>query len=156
VSETRDELTVKVSPNPNIYADWINSAYPNVTDQSIIGSQGDPDHDGMSNLFEFALGMDPAKSDATSSANGEARLPVQSWLTIGSSDYLSLEVRRPIGRTGITYSVKVSGNLVNWTDAVQAGTPASNGDGSETVVFRDTTSRSQAPKRFIRLTVTHP
>lgn len=156
VSETRDELTVNVSANQNVYADWINSAYPNVTDQNIIGPQADPDHDGVSNLFEFALGMDPAKSDAASWTNGQAGLPVQSWLTAGGADYLSLQVRRPIGRNGVTYLVKVSSDLVNWADAVQAGTPTPKGDGSETVIFRDTTPRNQAPKRFIRLKVTQP
>ena len=64
-------------------------------------------------------------------------------------------MRRPIGRTGITYAAEVSGALASWSAAVQDGSPVNNGDGTESVFFRDTVARGTAP-RFIRLKITQP
>lgn len=125
--------------------DWNNSA--------IAGNQADPDNDGISNLVEWALGLNPTKSDAVPWTASTPGLPVQTMLTIGGKGYLSLQVRRPTGRTGITYSAEVSSDLTNWSAAVQEGTASANGDGSETVIFRDTIPRDQAGKRFIRLKI---
>jgi hypothetical protein len=60
---------------------------------------------------------------------------------------------RPIGRPGITYAADVSSDLRLWVPGVQAAPPMSNGDGTETVIFRDTTPVPLAPARFMRLTV---
>jgi hypothetical protein len=60
---------------------------------------------------------------------------------------------RPIGRVGITYSAEVSSDLVNWSSAILAGPPSSNGDGTEIVVFRDVLSAGQVAARFIRLRI---
>lgn len=155
-AEVFNDLTVNVAANPNIYDDWINSAYPSTTDTSIIGPDADPDHDGISNRIEWALGLNPTKADAAPWTTGQAGLPVEGWWSDGMNTYLSLQVRRPIGLIGVTYSAEVTGDLTTWSAAVQVGTPTDDGDGSETVIFRDTLSRDQASRRYIRLKIIQP
>ncbi len=150
VAQDFSEMTVNVLANPNIFADWQSLMWPGVTDVNIIGPLADPDRDGVANLIEHALGT-------TANSASSAALPTSLWKNVSGTDYLALQVRRPIGRIGITYSAEVSSTLANgtWTAAVQEGAPAANGDGTETVIFRDTAARGTTP-RFIRLKITQP
>jgi hypothetical protein len=154
--ETSGDLAVTVTPNPNVYTDWINSYFPGALDPNVVGPQADPDQDSAGNTMEWALDLKPAIPDATAWTAGKAGLPVQAWQNVGGTDYLSLQVRRPVGRIGVTYSGEVSGNLINWNPAVQENPPTTNGDGSETVIFRDTVPRADAARRFIRLKLSQP
>ncbi len=150
VAQDFAEITVNVAANPNIFADWQSLTWPGVTDVNIIGPLADPDFDGVKNLIEHALG-----TIANNAAS--ASLPISVWRNVSGLDYLALQVRRPIGRIGITYSAEVCDTLAagTWTAAVQEGAPIANGDGTETVIFRDTIARGSAP-RFIRLKITQP
>jgi hypothetical protein len=152
-SEVRDQITVFVAANSNVFADWLSAAYPGVTNQSIVGPKADSDGNGITNLMEFALGLPPGKSNAAPWTAASAGLPVQSTLAVDGATYLSLQVRRPIGRLGVTYSAQVSDDLGSWTSGVQAGAAVTNGDSSETVTFRDTVPVSQSTRRIIRLNV---
>lgn len=38
---------------------WAGTAFPGVTDSTVIGASADPDGDGVPNLLEYALGSDP-------------------------------------------------------------------------------------------------
>ncbi len=144
------EIAVTVAANANIFADWQSLIWPGVTDANIIGPLADPDFDGVKNLIEHALG-----TIANSAAS--AALPTSIWRNVSGTDYLALQVRRPIVRIAITYAAEVSGTLAagTWTAAVQDGAPIANGDGTETVVFRDPIPRGTDP-RFIRLKITQP
>jgi autotransporter-associated beta strand protein len=126
-------------------ANWNNPA--------VAGDTADPANDGVSNLMKWALGMDPTKADAYQWKTGVAGLPIESTINVGGLNYLSLDVRRPIGLTGITYGATVTSDFLTWGNAVQQGTPTSNGDGSETVIFRDTVPIGPG-QRFIRLQIT--
>jgi hypothetical protein len=148
-----NELTVNVAASPHVYADWLATAFPGQTDETVIGASADPDQDGASNLLEWALGLDPAAPDATSSAEGIAGLPVAETWSDGTDTYLALHVRRPVGRLGVSYSAEASDDLLSWTPAIQAAAPLANGDGTETVVFRDTVPADTAPRRFLRIKV---
>ncbi len=142
------ELSITAAPNPNLFADWQSIAWPGISDPAIIAPLADPEHDGCVNLIEYALGTDPT-------AAGDGVLPGTVWRNVGGTEYLALEIRRPIGRTGITYSAEATGDLAGWSAAIQDGAPASNGDGTETLYFRDTVPRGTAP-RFLRLKITQP
>ena len=148
VAQDLVEIAINVAANPNIFADWQSLMWPSVTDTNIIGPLADPDLDGVSNLLEHALG-----TNATLPSS--AALPASMWRNVSGVDYLALQIRRPIGRIGVTYSAEVSGNLATWTAAAQDGAPVANGDGTETVIFRDTAPRGTDP-RFIRLKITQP
>jgi hypothetical protein len=145
------DLAVNVSPNPNIYEDWINLNFPGITDPAIVGIFADPDNDRAQNLLEFALGMDPNAADAFPFAPHQPGLPIGQLRSIFGTNYLSLVAKRPIGRIGINYASEVSNDLAAWAPGVQEGVPFSNGDGTETVIFRDPLPLSESSQRFIRL-----
>jgi uncharacterized delta-60 repeat protein len=96
----------------------------------------DPDFDGIPNLVEYALGLDPLTDSA-------AQMPQ----TVNNGTHLTYTYRRV--RSDITYSVEAGDNLaLPWSAAnVNQGTPA--GDGTTTATLPLT-----APEGFLRLRVT--
>lgn len=147
------DLAVSVNPNPNLYADWVALAFPGETNAARLAPDADPEGDGALNLLEFALGMNPAVPDAQPFAPGQPGLPIGAIQTLAGTNYLTLAVKRPIGRLNLLYVGQVSGDLAQWTQATLVGPPLDNGDGTETVVFRDTVPVPEADRRFIRLRV---
>lgn len=125
--------------------DWNNPA--------IAGNTADPDNDGAANLTEWALGMNPTASDIAPWKPGTPGLPKEAMTNMAAQNYLSIQVRRPIGLTGIIYQGKASGDLAGWTNAVREGSPVNNGDGSEIVILRDTVPFTEGSRRYIRLEV---
>ncbi|MDX6767580.1 MAG: LamG-like jellyroll fold domain-containing protein [Candidatus Methylacidiphilales bacterium] len=154
-AETNNELTITVSPNSAVFADFIQEAFPEGTNPALLIPNADPDGDGVSNLTEFALGMNPSLPDAkthTGLANG---LPA--WqIPDSGSGFLSFTMRRPKSLLDINYRVEVSGNLGTWSDALLTGPAQDNGNGTETLTYRDTVPMSSATKRFIRLRIEQP
>jgi Concanavalin A-like lectin/glucanases superfamily/BNR repeat-containing family member len=151
--EMSSDLAMNVSPNSNICEDWIALNFPGVTDPAIVGIFADPDNDRAQNLLEFALGMNPNSPDAFPFAPHQPGLPIGQIRSVFGTNYLSLLVKRPIGRIGINYASEVSSDLVTWTPGVQDGVPFNNGDGTETVIFRDPLPLTDSSQRFIRLKV---
>ena len=67
----------------------------------------------------------------------------------------TLTFRRSLTATDLTYNPQCGPTIGTWVAAtVQVGTPVSNGDGTETVTFRDNVSSTLASRRFMRLQVT--
>ena len=151
-AEISSDLAFTVAPNPNVFEDWIAQIFPGSTNAAVIGMLADPDNDRAANLLEFALGLNPNLSDALPFTSGNSGLPIGRIQNFSGTNYLSLLVRRPIGRLGITYTGEVSSNLFFWTSGILVGL-TNNGDGSETALFRDFIPMNQAPKRFIWLKV---
>jgi hypothetical protein len=151
--EMSGDLSVNVNPNPNVFEDWIAQYFPGTTNSGVIGILADPDGDRAQNLLEFALGMNPNAADAGPFGLHQPGLPKGSIQVVSGTNYLVLTVQRPIGRTGITYGAEVSGDLATWTAAVAVGPPINNGDGTESVVFRDVIPATEAAVRFIRLKI---
>lgn len=72
-------------------------------DANVSGPNADPDRDGVTNLVEYALGLEPK----TASASGLPQVSVQGsewWFTY----------TRPSDRADVTYTVEVSTNLSTW------------------------------------------
>ena len=112
----------------------------------------DPDNDGAANLLEYATGTDPL-------ADSSAQRPVQSIANIAGTNFLTLTFRRRTGASGVSIFVEGTGNLLAgpWLpDPVQLGTSMDNGDGTETVTFRDIIPLGSVPLRVIRLKITTP
>ena len=115
----------------------------------------DPDHDGLANLMEYALGAEPLQAEFFS------------WLVPGISDligehrYFTLTYTRPRGMTDVSYAVEVSGDLARWNSG-DGYTVLSSvqplGNGLEQVVARDAVPLSTPGLKahFLRLKITQP
>ena len=127
----------------------------NAGNAAISADDADPDHNGMSNLLEYALG--------TSATGGSAAAP-PSFGRAGSR--LTLTFTRPISATDIIYVVQVSDDLTNWSDGstyaatgdtpVTASTSQSSravNNGIETITVQDNSDIAVSPRHFMRLKV---
>ena len=120
-----------------------------LANSSISGDTADPDADGLNNLLEYAFGLAPK----TASTVGTPTTAVQA---ISGSDYLTLTFRRRTPALDLAYTVQTSGDIGGvWAGgAVQVGSATANGDGTETVTFRDSTALTGGAKRFLRIQTT--
>jgi hypothetical protein len=115
---------------------------------SLSGDIGVPAGDGVPNLLKYALGMNAY----TPSASG---LPVIGSTTTGGKTYLTLSFTDLSALTDITYTVQVSSDLQTWFSGSQYTVRTDNGS-TTTATYRDLTAIQDAPRRFIRLSVTRP
>jgi len=108
--------------------------------------QTDNDQDGLLQLAELALGLDPARPDA-------AAWPVAASLESGRA---VLSYSRPAGITGPTYTVQVSSDLVTWPSGPAATAVLSDvvANGRRTIRVQDLLP--DEPRRFLRLLITAP
>lgn len=109
----------------------------------------DFDHDGLSNLLEYAFGTDPTANT----------LPADRPQGGVDSGHFTLTYQRPAGgAAGISYSIELSDTDPSaWTTGVSGAdylqTIDSNDDGTETVTITLTGTSQQ--RRFVRVRVTH-
>lgn len=128
---TSDAATVAVgTPSPaDPFADYV-AGLP----EDKRGANDDPDGDGISNLLEYALALDPAVASTTG-------LPEATIV----SNRLTFVYER--ARNDVTYTVETSTDLVNWTiTGVDQGTPDVDGVTIASVAM-------DVPNRFLRLKV---
>jgi hypothetical protein len=122
-----------------------------LAEETISGLPADPEEDGVPNLFEYALGLDPWAADADG-------LPVGRLVEIEGERYLSFEHRRLIGEHGLEYRVEISTDLEQWTDAEEhwSGEPEiePTGDGLTERVTRRLPIEESPTQRFLRLAIT--
>jgi hypothetical protein len=121
----------------------------------------DYDGDGISNLAEYGLGLDP-----TAAALGG--LPVVILKDYSGTMYLSMTFHRSSLATDLSYTVQSSGDLIIWTDLASStgggstmgmGFVAETGSSPNfTVEVRDTTAfdPNSPTKRFMRLKISTP
>ena len=112
------------------------------------GELDDPDRDGIPNLVEYALGLNPNQSSSSG-------LPVADV----SGGYLIFSFNREKDATDITYRVEGTGDLSSsWAEIWNStGVPyGGGGNASELVTVQDTVPVSTAPRRFMRLKLTKP
>lgn len=102
-------------------------------------------HDGLTNLFKYALGLNPFTTYSTSS------LPAVEKTDFSGTQYLTLKFTGVAA--DVTYSVQVTSDLssaANWkTIYTYKNSPAPG-----TVTVKDTQPVSDSPQRFMRLVIT--
>lgn len=110
---------------------------------SIIDPLADPDRDGISNMLEYALHLDPLVPDVTG-------LPTLDR----SGDTVALVYRKNAAASDLTFSVEQSYDLLSWSPAQSQDEIVSDTNGTQ--IVRATISGITAPRFFLRLRVTRP
>ena len=141
-------LQIQVELDQTQYAGW--KLYHSLAGNDALNT-ADTDDDGIGQLHEFALGGDPNENDLSI-------LPTHSLVEDGGSSYLELNVTRPIGLQGISYTPRTTTDLSNWPvgsiDIANPNpTPVNNLDGSETLTYRRSQAVAAADKAFIRVEI---
>ena len=133
------------------YALWRQSKFTAVEllDATKSGDLADYDRDGIVNQLEYALGLEPKTPNPTGAPSGTVQ-------NISGTKYLTLTYRRLLAPGELTYTPQSGAPIATWTGVpVLVGAPSGNGDGTETVTYRDSVPVTPAvPQRFIRLQVT--
>ncbi len=131
---------------------------PEISNPAIGGYLADPDGDGLKNLLEYALGLNPRTNDS----NAKITAALANDPGTGLGPYLTISFRksRAAQASSATVTVEVSSSLSTaWQtgQAVVIGTAVNNGDGSDTVTYRDSVLYNPAnPQRFMRVKVVAP
>ncbi|MCX6854847.1 MAG: hypothetical protein NTV80_08065, partial [Verrucomicrobia bacterium] len=146
-----------------------NFSVPELLDASLIDDLADPDSDGVPNLIEYALGLNPrstassglpvtridnigATAQSESSSNEVQLFSTPTVDLTSGKRYLAYTVNRSGGiRQDIDYIVEVSDDLVTW----RSGDPHTVKvlDTAEVLEVYSATSLDDAPRQFMRLRI---
>lgn len=132
-------LAVLESPFDEWRATYFNSS--ELLTATLSAPSADPDADGLSNLAEYALGLDPR----TPSPGGGLTV------TNNGTDWI-VTYSRPTDRSELAYRLERSTNLADWSDAGLTPELVSRADGIDT--WRATYPVAGASSCFFRLVVT--
>lgn len=110
-----------------------------------LDPQNDPDADGLPNLLEYALGLDPMRSD-------NAAALVASPMEHANNTYLSLLIPMNPDAEDVALTIEVSSDLVTWFSGPAHTTVVA--DTAESRLVRDNTPLSSSPRRFMRVRAT--
>lgn len=138
-------LSSYLSPAANFTA-WQNSHFTamQLADPSISGPNADPDHDGLSNLLEFAFNADPLDA----SSNHRPTFAID-------ANYFSIIYTKVLGTSGLLYDVEQATALGQWASVTPANQILS--DNGFVQVIKAQVPRANAGvggKLFLRLRVT--
>lgn len=122
------------------------------------GPLADFDADGISNLLEFALNLEPAYNSQTvmTAGTGLSGMPLVKLENISGSHHVTIEfVRRTAGSgSGITYTPQFSSDLADWQAVGSVTVTAINSRWERVKVVDPVTTLTGTGKRVARLKVT--
>ena len=149
-------------PLPQSFEEFVQSAGLNGANAAV---DADPDGDGIPNVFEYALGLDPAVAEPDAST----RLPSAAIITESVNErYLTFTFERESAIGGVDFRVEGTPNLIDWTTLAEilSGAPISVLNGAElvsetggatvTATVRDAVPVENADFRAIRLVIVKP
>jgi beta-galactosidase len=117
----------------------------NCNSPTIAGDSADPDHDGLSNLQEYAFNTGPLVADSS-----------RPWQAVLESGHLTLTYPRRKPPTDLTYDVEAAYDLNGpWTNTLTQQVLADDGV-MQILMATDPLSSSDAPQHFLRLRITRP
>ncbi len=141
--KTFDDTTITVNLPP--IEQWRQTHFgANAGNPLLAGDLADPDFDGLNNLLEYALGLDPLVPAGSAA--------VTDFETIGPDRFLRLTVTKNPAATDVSFSIQVTGDLTTPTSWSTSGTTIETNT-STTLRVRDNTPVSSASPRDIRLRV---
>lgn len=122
---------------------WRQLFFDTSTATGDAADHADPDHDGLQNLIEYALALDPKVSGTAAAA----------LIADTTSGHLRLSVAKNPAATDLIYQVQVAADLSDWKNAegIDVVTEANT---ASSLIVRDTIPITGAPHRSIRLKVT--
>ena len=112
---------------------------------------GDNDGDGIPNLIEFALGLDPTSATDTSGV-----MQTQT-ANVNGNDYLTFTYAQRKDATGLTYTVQYSNNLLSWNSGslyLETVSITTKDAAFDWVTVRTKVSLDAQNAQFLRLNVT--
>ncbi len=165
LAEGNESARLSILPNPLLYAIGINTNAtvtiadkpvddwrwdnfgPDANNPAIAGDAADPDGDGIPNLAEYGMGLDPK----TAGAIGQPTASV-------TNDYLTFSYRENKQATDVTYNVEACSNLASNSWSSTGLTELSRVDSNTFwyVTIRDNVPINSATNRFMRLRITRP
>lgn len=140
-------MNVIVLAAPQGFSAWQQGKFTSdeLADPAISGPAADPDQDGITNLLEYALALEPK----TASRLG---LPVMGEESINGETHATFTFTKPRVIDDISYTVQVSTDLEIWNSG--PGHAIRTDDGStDQATFRLTRAVSEGPGQFVRLLV---
>jgi autotransporter-associated beta strand protein len=154
-SPTQQTFNLTVAEPP--FLAWSHSIqWDKVVPSADPSPAADPDQDGISNLLEYAYGLDPLAANEK---------PVTSTMVSdGMQTRLQIRFQRSAAASDLVFRVEGSANLVDWSPVAEK-TPGSQGsfiplDGSAEilensgeVIVTDSATSDTSPRRFLRLRV---
>jgi hypothetical protein len=126
-----------------MYDAWISGYFP-LNDPRAREDQ-DPDHDGISNLMERALGLNP---------NATSIVPISCGsITLSGQTYFTFTYRQPTNTPDAPLTPEITTNLQTWYSGPGSIIEVSNVPNGEArlITVRSTTPMASTPKSFIRL-----
>jgi hypothetical protein len=140
-------MSVIVFQKPQSFASWqaLKFTSSELANSAISGPNADPDHDGVSNLMEYALGLEPKSFSASG-------LPVLGQQQVGGKNYLTLTFPKPRVIGDVQYTVLVSDDLATWHSGASYAVRVDDGS-TDTAVFRDMTAIGDTARHFMKLQV---
>ena len=143
---TIDNVTV-VHSAASPLTTWRFNHFGTTANSGLAANDADPDHDGILNLFEYALGLNP-------NAPETAAVTIAGKSNVSGQDYLTLTFTRDLTATGVALTVRVSSDLSSWDNIDPDGpnqiTSTTNGS-MQTLTVRDNVPMSGASHRFMQL-----
>ena len=149
----RAQITQPAPSAPTTFNDWqdANFTAAQLADPTVSGALDDNANGAMCNLQRYAFGVSAKDPDAI------AYQPQVAVRSVDGAAYLTLTFRQWLAAVDLQYSVEVTSSLAGdagWVPGgMLAAAPIDNGDGTETVTYRDGVPLSQARARFMRLRV---
>ncbi len=127
------------------FSAWQNSHFTpqQLGDPNISGRDADPDHDGLSNLLEYAFNADPNNPSSTNR-------PTVSL----DPTYLSLTYTKVLSATDLTYSLEQSTTLGHWGSVTPVNQILTDNGFVQTIKAQVPRTNAAAGKLFLRLRVT--
>ena len=126
---------------------WVSTNWPPATPRAIAGPAADPEGDGIVNVMEYALGLNP-------NAPSLSGLPTASIVTEEPNQFGALTFTRVKSATDLVYLPSGRGALNGgvW-DPLTNNVSVVDQGATETVTVRDHQPLSAAPQRFQQLRV---
>jgi hypothetical protein len=139
--------------SPRSFATWASDieVSNHLAANSIASSQLDFDHDGRSNMLEYAFGTSPVIANASGAGMPAVR---------GSPTHFVLRYERDTALTDLTFSAECSADLIHWKSIGESGAPDGFSDAwistTGTVETREASVPRSAGYGFLRMRVNRP